>query len=96
MQEIIKKDEECGALRASLKRANDAAAASADEAAFLQTEITAIRKELEEAADGAREEDDEEAVLFCSVWWQSSWKLNIDLFSCSWNWMTSLCLVYEL
>ena len=55
-QEIIKKDEDIGALRATLKRANDEADARADEIAAIRTEAESLRKELAAAAEGAREE----------------------------------------
>ena len=55
LQEIIKKDEDIGALRASLKRANDEAAARADDIAAVRGEAEALRKELAAAAEGARE-----------------------------------------
>ena len=55
LQEIIKKDEDIGALRASLKRANDEAAKRADDIAAVRAEAEALRKELAAAAEGARE-----------------------------------------
>ena len=55
LQEIIKKDEDIGALRASLKRANDEAAQRQDDIAAVKAEAEALRKELAAAAEGARE-----------------------------------------
>ena len=55
LQEIIKKDEDIGALRASLKRANDEAAKREDDIAAVRAEAEALRKELAAAAEGARE-----------------------------------------
>ena len=55
LQEIIKKDEDIGALRASLKRANDEAAKREDDLAAVRAEAEALRKELAAAAEGARE-----------------------------------------
>ena len=52
LQEIIKKDEDIGALRASLKRANDEAAKREDDLAAVRGEAEALRKELAAAAEG--------------------------------------------
>ena len=56
-QEIIKKDEDIGALRATLKRANDEADARADEIAAIRGEAESLKRELAAAAEGAREEE---------------------------------------
>ena len=66
LQEIIKKDEDIGALRATLKRANDEAEARAEEISVIRGEAEALKKELVAAADGAREEKSIHGVILFS------------------------------
>ena len=61
-QEIIKKDEDIGALRATLKRANEESDARAEEIASIRGEAEALRTELAAAAEGARDEDAMESI----------------------------------